>query len=53
MQPLCVAGIDAGQRFLDLGLAPSGQTARFHNTQADIARLVVRSCEGILADLPR
>ena len=42
MQPLCVAGIDAGQRFLDLGLAPSGQTARFHNTQADIARLVAR-----------
>ena len=42
MQARCVAGVDAGQRFLDLGLAPSGQTARFHNTQADIARLVAR-----------
>ena len=42
MQPLCVAGIDAGQRFLDLALAPSGETVRFHNTAADIARLVER-----------
>ena len=45
MQPLCVAGIDAGQRFLDLGLAPFGQTARYLNTEADIARLVARLCE--------
>ena len=42
MQPLCVAGIDAGQRFLDLGLAPSGQTFRFKNAADDIARLIAR-----------
>lgn len=42
MQPLCVAGIDAGQRFLDLGLAPSGQTFRYRNAADDIPRLVER-----------
>jgi transposase len=42
MQPLCVAGIDAGQRFLDLGLAPSGQTSRYENNAAGIARLLER-----------
>jgi transposase len=48
MQPLSVAGIDAGQRFLDLGLAPSGQTIRFKNAAEDIARLVERlSQEGV------
>jgi hypothetical protein len=36
MQPLSVAGIDAGQRFLDLGLAPSGQTIRFKNAAEDM-----------------
>lgn len=41
-QSLCVAGIDAGQRFLDLGLAPSGQTFRFKNAADDIPRLVER-----------
>ena len=42
MQPLCVAGIDAGQRFLDLGLAPSGQTSRYENNASGIARLLER-----------
>ena len=42
MQPLCVAGIDAGQRFLDLGLAPSGQTCRYENNPSGIARLLER-----------
>ncbi|GJD97725.1 transposase [Methylobacterium iners] len=34
------AGIDAGQRYLDLGLAPTGATARYKNEPGDIARLV-------------
>lgn len=39
---LVVAGIDAGQRSLDLGLAPSGATFRFANEPAGIARLVAQ-----------
>lgn len=39
---LVVAGIDAGQRSLDLGLAPSGVTFRFDNEPAGIARLVAQ-----------
>lgn len=49
MQPLCVAGIDAGQRFLDLGLAPSGQTSRYPNTAEGVARLVERLREAGVA----
>jgi len=36
------AGIDAGQRFLDVGLAPSGTAFRMRNAAEDIARLVPR-----------
>ena len=39
---LCVAGIDAGQRFLDLALAPAGQTLRQPNTPEGIAHLLSR-----------
>jgi transposase len=42
MAELVAAGIDVGQRFLDLGLAPSGQTTRYRNEPGDIARLVER-----------
>jgi transposase len=34
MTSLICAGIDAGQRSLDIGLAPSGQTFRLPNTAA-------------------
>jgi transposase len=36
------AGIDAGQRFLDVGLAPSGKTFRMPNAAEGIATLVER-----------
>lgn len=36
------AGIDVGQRFLDLGLAPSGRTTRYRNETHDIGRLVAQ-----------
>lgn len=49
MQTVLVAGIDAGQRFLDLGFAPSGQTFRFANTDEDIDRLVARLVENNVA----
>lgn len=49
MLPLCVAGIDAGQRFLDLGLAPSGQTSRYENSPAGIERLLARLREAGVA----
>lgn len=49
MHHVVVAGIDAGQRFLDLGLAPSGQTFRFANTDEDIAHLVARLVESGVA----
>lgn len=42
MALLLAAGVDVGQRFLDLGLAPGGQTARYRNETHDIARLVAR-----------
>ena len=38
----CVAGIDVGQRFLDLGLAPAGRGGRFANTASGIATLITR-----------
>lgn len=48
MALLLAAGIDVGQRFLDLGLAPSGRTTRYRNEPDDIARLVARlSQEGV------
>lgn len=36
------AGIDAGQRFLDVGLAPSGKTFRMPNAAEGIATIVER-----------
>jgi transposase len=39
--PVC-AGIDAGQRFLDIGLAPSGQTFRLPNTAPAFELLLER-----------
>jgi transposase len=36
------AGIDVGQRFLDIGLAPSGKTFRVPNAADGIAALVER-----------
>jgi transposase len=42
MALLLAAGVDVGQRFLDLGLAPTGQTTRYRNEPVDIARLVAR-----------
>jgi transposase len=42
-QALAVAaGIDVGQRFLDIGLAPSGKTFRVANAPAGIAAIVAR-----------
>lgn len=42
-QALAVAaGIDVGQRFLDIGLAPSGKTFRVPNAPTGIAAIVVR-----------
>ncbi|MCJ2071221.1 IS110 family transposase [Methylobacterium sp. J-030] len=49
MADLVAAGIDVGQRFLDLGLAPSGQTTRYRNEPSDIARLVERLAQGRVA----
>lgn len=40
-----VAGIDIGQRFLDLAFAPVGRGGRFPNTAEGIARLVRRLIE--------
>ena len=42
MTSLVCAGIDAGQRFLDVGLAPSGRTMRFPNTAAAFGPLLER-----------
>ena len=36
------AGIDVGQRFLDIGLAPSGKTFRVPNAPTGIATIVAR-----------
>jgi transposase len=36
------AGIDVGQRFLDVGLAPSGKTFRVPNLAEGIATIVER-----------
>lgn len=44
----CTAGIDAGQRFLDIGLAPSGKTFRLKNVTAEFAPLIARlRAEGV------
>jgi transposase len=40
--PALAAGIDAGQRFLDVGLAPSGKTFRMPNAAEGIATIVDR-----------
>ncbi|NEW95146.1 IS110 family transposase [Rhodopseudomonas sp. BR0M22] len=41
--PLAVAaGVDAGQRFLDVALAPSGQTFRMPNLTEGIAEIIAR-----------
>ncbi|WP_346295137.1 IS110 family transposase [Rhodopseudomonas sp. P1] len=41
--PLAVAaGVDAGQRFLDVALAPSGQTFRMPNLADGIAEIIAR-----------
>lgn len=41
--PLTVAaGVDAGQRFLDVALAPSGQTFRMPNLAEGIAEIIAR-----------
>lgn len=41
--PLAVAaGVDAGQRFLDVALAPSGQTFRMPNLAEGIAEIIAR-----------
>jgi transposase len=42
MTHLVAAGIDAGQKHLDVGLAPSGRTFRVPNTTTGIARIVER-----------
>ena len=42
MTLVVAAGIDAGQRFFDVGLAPSGQTFRIRNAPEEIAGLTVR-----------
>lgn len=42
MAPLAAAGIDAGQKYLDVGVAPAGRTFRVPNTPAGIARIVER-----------
>jgi len=39
------AGIDAGQKFLDVGFAPSGKGFRVPNAAAGIARIVARLVE--------
>ena len=38
----CAAGIDVGQRFLDIGLAPSGRTFRVPNAADGITAIVNR-----------
>lgn len=40
--PAPTAGIDVGQRFLDVGLAPANKTFRAGNTPAGIAAIVAR-----------
>ena len=42
MALLVAAGIDAGQKFLDVGVAPTGRTFRVPNSPAGIARIVER-----------
>lgn len=42
MAPLVAAGIDAGQKHLDVGFAPSGKAFRVPNTPAGITRIVER-----------
>lgn len=42
MTSLVCAGIDAGQRFLDIGLAPSGQTFRLPNAATAFGPLLER-----------
>lgn len=42
MVHLVAAGIDAGQKHLDVGFAPSGKAFRVPNTPAGIARIVER-----------
>ncbi len=49
MADMLAAGIDAGQRYLDLGFAPSGRSARYKNEPGDIARLVSRLRESGVA----
>jgi hypothetical protein len=39
------AGIDAGQKYLDVGFAPSGKGFRVPNASAGIARIVTRLAE--------
>ena len=47
--PLAVAaGVDAGQRFLDVALAPSGHSFRMPNATAGIAEIIARlECRGV------
>jgi transposase len=42
MSDIITAGIDAGQRFLDVGFAPSGKTFRVANQAEGIATIVER-----------
>lgn len=42
MTLLVAAGIDAGQKYLDVGVAPAGKTFRVNNTAAGIAKIVER-----------
>ncbi len=43
--PAIAAGIDAGQRFLDVAFAPSGKTFRVPNVAEGIATLIARLAE--------
>lgn len=45
MTCLVVAGIDAGQRFLDVAIAPAGQTFRLENKLEAIEKLTARLAE--------
>lgn len=49
MPLLLAAGIDAGQKFFDVGLAPSGKTFRVPNAPDGIARIVARLAEAGIA----
>ena len=42
MSLVIAAGIDAGQKYLDVGVAPAGKTFRVPNTAAGIAKIVER-----------